>query len=323
MSARRHLRSAAIASACACLAVLALVPAAWGAGASTGASVRQALRFWTPARMRAAQPLDVEPAAGGGLAQSSSARATGSDARGLDADVAARSEFAEVADPTAPEFRQNGVIFIVLPGGLGFGRCSGTSVSSPNRSVVITAGHCVNEGGAGHWFNHDWVFVPGYHNGVRPFGTFVAKWIGATRPWIDGGSENGDVGAAVVSRNERGQTLEEAVGGSGIAFGLPPGQTFDVHGYPVEAPFDGATQRLCAGTPFLGHDVASFLWPGPLNLALSCDVTGGASGGGWTIHGNVLNSVTNYGYGDDRKTDFGAYFGGAVKALYEEAGKVR
>jgi hypothetical protein len=246
----------------------------------------------------------------------------GSDEGEGAADARARADFAPVPDPTASEFRQNGAIFIVLPHG-GFGRCSGTSVNAPNLSVVITAGHCVNEGGAGHWFNRDWIFVPGYHDGVRPFGIFVAKWLGATVPWIEDGSENGDVGAAVVLRNERGQRLGAAVGGDDIAWSLPPNQVFDVHGYPVERPFDGASQRLCGGTPFLGHDLASFLWRGPLNLALGCTVTGGASGGGWTIHGsNVLNGVTDYGYGDDRTTDFGSYFGGDVRALYQQAARV-
>lgn len=286
------------------------------------ASARHALRFWTPERMRRARPLEASPR-GGGLARTSTGGSADGEGRGLEVDSEARAEFAEVADPTAPGYRQNGVIFILLPGGFGLGRCSGTSVSAANRSVVFTAGHCVNEGDPRHWFDHDWVFVPGYHDGVRPFGVFTAKWLGATAPWVEGGSENGDVGAAVVGRNERGQLLADAVGADGIAFGLPPSQVFDVHGYPVEAPFDGATQRICAGTPFIGHDIASFLWRGPLNLAISCDVTGGASGGGWTIRGDVLNGVTDYGYGDDRRTDFGAYFGGAVRALYEEAASVR
>jgi hypothetical protein len=327
MSTRRRLRNSALLSFLVSAVALTVNSTAQGATPWTASpsapSVRQALRFWTPARMRQARPLDAPKPRGGGLAQASAARSERNVLRGLAADQQARSEFATVADPTAPGFRQNGVIFIVLPGGFGFGRCSGTSVNAPNLSVVFTAGHCVNEGGPRHWFNQDWIFVPGYHDGVRPFGVFVAKWLGATSPWVKGGSENADVGAAVVSRNEHGQLLGEAVGGDGIAWGLSPHQVFDIHGYPVEAPFDGATQRLCSQTPFLGHDLASFLWPGPLNLALSCSVTGGASGGGWTIHGDVLNSVTNYGYGDDPTTDFGSYFGGAVKALYEQAARVR
>lgn len=299
------------------LALAAPVEAAptWTAAPPT-MSPREALRFWTPARMRQARSLEAPRRRGGGLARVSAAPSESGEGQS----AAAGSDFAEVADSTAPGFRQNGAIFIVLPHGFGFGRCSGTSVNAPNRSVVITAGHCVNE--FGHWFNQDWVFVPGYHDGVRPFGAFVAKWLGATTPWVNGGSENADVGAAVVSRNERGQLLGDAVGGDGIAWNLSPGQVFDVHGYPVAPPFDGTSQRICSGAPFLGHDIASFLQPGPLNLALSCEVTGGASGGGWTIRGNVLNGVTNYGYGDDPTTDFGSYFGEAVHTLYEQAARI-
>jgi V8-like Glu-specific endopeptidase len=271
--------------------------------------------------MRQARPLEAPTPRGDGPAGVSATPSAGGEGQDSTDGQVGSSDLAVVPDPTAPGFRQNGAIFIVLPHHLGFGRCSGTAVDAPNRSVVITAGHCVNE--FRHWFNQDWVFVPGYHDGVRPFGVFVAKWLGATDRWVGGGSENVDVGAAVVSRNERGQTLGAAVGGDHIAFGLSPNQVFDVHGYPVAPPFDGSSQRVCAGTPFLGHDLASFLWTGPLNLAVSCDVTGGASGGGWTIHGDVLNGVTNYGYGDDPATDFGAYFGGAVRELYEQAARMR
>jgi hypothetical protein len=307
----------------ACLFAAASVPAL-GAPTSTGISsarsARDALRFWTPARMRAARPIDTQVQGGAELARPSAAPET--DAGGLLGGAEqAVAEFAEVADPTAPGFRQNGAIFIDLGGGLA--RCSGTSVNAPNMSVVFTAGHCVNAGGPRQWYDRDWVFVPGYHDGVRPFGVFTAKWLGATAPWVEEGSENADVGAAVVMRNARGQRLGEAVGGYGIAWNLPARQVFDVHGYPAAPPFNGDTQRLCTGKPFLGHDLASFLWTGPLNLALTCRVTGGGSGGAWTIHGDVLNSVTDYGYSDDPATDFGAYFGDAVRSLYREAARVR
>jgi V8-like Glu-specific endopeptidase len=219
--------------------------------------------------------------------------------------------------------RVNGVIFIVTPFGLG--RCSGTSVNAPNYSVVFTAGHCIHSGSPfGWWLGGRWVFVPGYRYGQRPFGVFPAKWVDTTKQWRKTGSENFDVGAAVVSRNERGQLLAKAVGGTGIAWGLKARQVFDVHGYPAELPFDGETQRICTQTPFLGHDTLSFLSPGPLNLAVDCDVTGGASGGGWTIAGKeTLNSVTDYGYTDDPATDFGAYFGKEVGRLYSRAGSVK
>jgi hypothetical protein len=309
----------------ACVGVVA-AGSAW-AGAPTsrsaGQSAREALRFWTPARMRSAKPIDTPKSGSGELASASAAPPEGGEDGLLDGAERAVADFAEVADPTAPGFRQNGAIFIVLPRHRGLARCSGASVNAPNMSVVFTAGHCVNDGGPRRWLDRDWIFVPGYHDGVRPFGAFVAKWLGATAPWVYEGSENADVGAAVVSRNESGRRLGAAVGGYGIAWNLSPRQVFDVHGYPAAPPFDGTSQRICEDTPFLGHDLASFLWTGPLNLALTCNVTGGGSGGAWTIEGDVLNSVTNYGYSDDAATNFGSYFGDAVKALYAHAARVR
>ena len=301
-----------------------------GATPSPGASrwsALQARRFWTPARMQRARPIEsLRPGSANAVVPSAPSAAAESPHRvppvAPRAGAAASAAFDPVADPTAEATRQNGVIFFQT--GFGLARCSGTSVNAPNSSVVITAGHCIDEGGlGGHADAHRWAFVPGYRYGQRPFGVFPAKWLDTTRQWKTTGSENFDVGAAVVMPNEHGQRLADAVGGAGIAWGLPARQVFDVHGYPVAPPFDGETQRLCSQTPFLGHDPRSFLFPGPLNLAVDCDVTGGASGGGWTIQGDVLNGVTNYGYGDDQTTDYGAYFGKEVGRLFSRAGSVR
>jgi V8-like Glu-specific endopeptidase len=261
--------------------------------------------------MKAAKPVEAILRKHPGLAS----------AAGVPTPVQPDSDFKQVADPTAPGFREHGVIFFLVEG-IFPGRCSGTAVNSPNRSVVFTAGHCVYENFLGGiWFDENWVFVPGYRFGQRPFGVFPATRIDATRQWIAGGSENFDVGAAVVGRNEKGQLLGTAVGGTGIAWNQKPNQVFDVHGYPAEIPFDGETQRICTQTPYLGHDAESFLEPGPPNLTVGCEVTGGASGGGWTIAGNRLNSVTNYGYSDAPDADFGAYFGPEVARLYGRVAK--
>lgn len=289
--------------------VVLVVPTLLSAASAGAGGIRvesrdgAAAAFWTPARMRQAQPLAAnEPGAG---------------------PPEFGSDFEQVPDPTAPELRVHGAIFLSL-GIFGYGRCSGTAVAAPNESVVITAGHCVNSGGRrGRWFPGKWVFVPAYRFGQRPFGVFAARWMDTTREWRSSGSENSDVGAVVVGRNRRGETLGEAVGGVGIAWNLKPRQTFDVHGYPAEAPFDGETQRICRERPFLGHDPSAFVDPGPLNLAVSCGVTGGASGGGWIIHGDTLNSVTDYGHFDKASPVFGAYFGTEVGRLYRRAGEVR
>jgi len=287
-------------------------------------SAREASRFWSVGRIREAKPLEATGPS------TIVARRSGGD-RGLPrriAGVAPRragfgADFEQVADPTAPGFRIHGAIFVSL-GIFGYGRCSGTAVHSGNQSVVFTAGHCVNSGGRdGRWEKNGWTFVPAYRYGQRPFGVFPARWLDTTRQWRVSGSENFDVGAAVVGRNQRGETLEEAVGGAGIAWNLKPKQTYAVHGYPAEEPFDGETQRVCPAAPFLGHDPDSFLFPGPLNLAVTCEVNGGASGGGWIVDGETLNGVTDYGYFDDTSPDFGAYFGNEVARLYGRAARVK
>jgi V8-like Glu-specific endopeptidase len=327
-----HRASASMSASLFLAAVLLALPA-WGADTAhaegmtvPAAEAQAAASFWTPARMKGAQPLEGSRRGGTRIERATS---EGDSARPhvlpplpAEAGATASSGFEAVPDPTDPAARQNGAIFIETPFGLG--RCSGTSVNAPNYSVVFTAGHCVNTGGPfGLWLAFRWVFVPGYRYGQRPFGVFPAKWIDTTRQWRTSGSENFDIGAAVVTRNERGELLGKAVGGSGIAWGLKARQVFDVHGYPVAPPFDGETQRVCSQTPFLGHDANSFVFPGPLNLAVECNVTGGASGGGWTIRDDVLNGVTDYGYGDDPNTDFGAYFGKEVGRLFHRAGQVK
>jgi hypothetical protein len=318
------------------LASIAIASGAEEASASGlwvhGAAASDAAAFWTPARMRRARPLEVEPGRFSSLLPGRSGAMGRGSARRVGADASSSrrpllgalgTNFAEVADPTAPAFRIHGAIFMSL-GIFGYARCSGTAVRSRNRSVVMTAGHCINSGGShGFWFPGRWAFVPGYRHGQRPFGVFPARWIDTTRQWRRSGSENFDVGAAVVGRNGRGELLEEAVGGAGIAWNLKPRQRFDVHGYPAAEPFDGETQRVCADLPLLGHDPNSLLSPGPLNLAVDCGVTGGASGGGWLINGDTLNSVTDYGYFDPGSPDYGAYFGNEVARLYGRAVRVK
>ena len=235
--------------------------------------------------------------------------------------LAAASSTEVVPDPTLPGLAVNGAVFISEGPGRGFARCSGTSVNAPNMSVVVTAGHCVFD--QGRFSDGKWVFVPGYRFGERPFGTFAAKWLGTTPQWRSSENGNYDVGMAVVGRNEHGQRLEAAVGGDDIAWGLSPRQDFDVYGYPVARPFTGATLQRCLQTPFLGHAFVSFLSPGPLDLAVECDLSPGSSGGGWVIDGHLLNGVTSSGYSDDPRTDYGPYFGKEVGRLFRRAARVR
>lgn len=304
MGGRRR-DSTGAAAAVALFVVLALgwaVPPAAADLVSAGGSPQAARGYWTPARMRSTPPLPE------------------SRRRASEPEASASAVAEAIPDPTASGTSQNGAVFIVTSSGLR-GRCSGTAVEAGNRSLVVTAGHCVHD--FGHWLRGRWIFVPGYHYGQRPLGTFAARWLGTTPQWLHRENENFDVGMAVVSRNERGQRLGDVVDADGIAWGLSRRQIFDVYGYPVEEPFDGATLQRCPQTPYEGHDFLSFLTTGPLDLAVECDLTPGSSGGGWVIRGDTLNGVTSSGYSDNPGTTYGPYFGSAVARLYREAERAR
>ena len=161
--------------------------------------------------------------------------------------------------------------------------CTGNAVTSANKSVVLTAGHCVKLDGA---FHTDWAFVPAYNNGNAPYGTWTAKATLATPQWVASEDINYDVGAAVVNPLD-GQSLTDVVGGQGVAFNQARGQDMYAFGWPAADPYDGTQMIYCSGTTF-----DAFISDG---IGMTCDMTGGASGGPWFLEfdeGTGLGSRT-------------------------------
>ena len=126
--------------------------------ASAGAqpTPRQVERFWTPRRMAAARPLEMtvgrdgqrrrppRPAAG--------RRATASYS------VVETPEVAALRLERPPLRRQGGEE----------GFCSATAIDSPSRSLVLTAGHCVNTGPREGGGPGDLVDLPGVRPRLQP-----------------------------------------------------------------------------------------------------------------------------------------------------------
>ena len=179
----------------------------------------------------------------------------------------------------------------------------GTASSTPGRSAPGTRPH--------------WEFVPGYRHGQKPFGEWPASSLATTRQWQGygavrrGGDSAFDFGAATVAARA-GQTLEDRIGARRLAFNQPRGQVYSAYGYPADRPppeFDGEQLFRCK-SPFQGTDRS--VGP-PSALRISCDMTGGSSGGGWVIqsdHHGYVASVTSYGYSDDPAGLYGPYQGG-------------
>ena len=176
--------------------------------------------------------------------------------------------------------------------------CSGTALLSGNKSVVWTAGHCVNEGPGA--FATNWQFVPAYKDGSAPLGAYVAENLFTTSAWGNSGDFSYDLGAAVVAP-AGGTALTDRVGGRGIAFNSARSQTYQSYGYPAAPPFDGERLWRCT-SPLQTSDTGA----NPATLGIGCDMTGGSSGGGWIVGSNVV-SVNSYGYDNQPDVMYGPY----------------
>ncbi|MFE5839835.1 trypsin-like serine peptidase [Arthrobacter sp. NPDC056493] len=277
--------------------------------------------YWTPERMRAALPGDVLAAKVVDRQDNTGASSPAA------AETGALTRFAGTAPQTTATTALHssetpvshvGKVFFTL-GGINY-VCSGNSIAAQNDSLVATAGHCVNEGPGA--FAKNWVFVPGYINGKAPYGQWAAKSLHAPRNWTSGGDIRYDTGFAVVAR-VGGKTLADVVGASGVEFNQPRGMAYKSYGYPAAAPFTGQTLVSCKGT---AHNDS--INPQFNSQGISCDMTGGSSGGPWFAQADTnavsgadgfQNSINSYGYGTSSTTMFGPYWGSTIMKVYNYA----
>jgi V8-like Glu-specific endopeptidase len=305
-------RAAGLLAAAASLAgLLAPAPAPAASIARADRDEQGVRGYWTPQRMRAAEPRDV-------LA----AEAPPQTAGGAPATAAGTFVRDEIADPSQEPFRAHGKVFLTITGGSDPGDyvCSGTAVEARNLSVVWTAGHCVFDD-LGGGFATNWMFAPAYKDGSTPFGGWAASELAAPQPWREQGNLKYDLGAAVVAEDAQGQALGEVVGGRGIGFNRPREQTYHAFGYPSAAPFTGERPFRCTDQLGGTDDPGG---PGPNTNFITCDMTAGASGGGWVADGELL-SVTSYVYCEEVFGEllcgeelYGPYQGRVAHRLYRQ-----
>ncbi len=305
------------------LAALPCAPSAVpaSAGVRPSGSVTSAHRtpdavraYWSPRRMAAARPADL--ALGDGVRF---ARPSGLDAylRRLAPGRAASSAPGTGALWTGGGLvaRTTGKVFFTL--GSDDYVCSGSAVSSPDRSTVLTAGHCVVDPESGATATN-WAFVPGYRDGIAPYGLFPASSLATTSGWADAEDFDVDVAFANVAPNAAGVRLGDAVGGQAIAFGSARAQATYAFGYPAVAPWTGARLVACSGR--LAQDTT----PAPsTDQGMACTMTPGSSGGPWftgfdpRTGTGTLTSVTSFSYTDQPGVLWGPYLGAEAQALYD------
>ncbi|ADD41487.1 trypsin-like serine peptidase [Stackebrandtia nassauensis] len=283
------------------------------AAADSKAEQSKVTKYWTPERMRAAEALDL-------------IKLDKSDVGELSDVPTGKTKVVEPSGAETMAFPQLGAQWtgggkVVTTSGRVFftfdGRnasCSGNAVTSTNKSTVITAGHCVKYQGSWHT---NWVFVPNYHDGQRPYGTWTAKKTLTTPQWQASEDINYDVGAAVVNPLNS-QSLTDVVGGQGLKFNGAYNQNMYSFGFPAASPYNGEKLIYCSAKT--GRD---FLLSN--DHSMRCNMTGGSSGGPWFFNFSEANgtglqgSVNSFGYTFLPNTMFGPFFGTDAQNVYNTA----
>jgi V8-like Glu-specific endopeptidase len=287
--------------------------AKFGADATTQQSLAA---YWTPARMRAAKPIDDAAFLDTALQRFKVSLAAkqksvqGADARpatpGPELSVAPSKATKIAAKPLAtaaaynPNFNYwqptaytNGKVFFNMAGGSY--QCSATIVNSEGKDTVWTAGHCVNQGNGGPWATN-WTFVPAYDSDLAnpaPYGYWYASQLWSRTGWINSQDFTQDMGVAIMAPRN-GYKIVSYFGGQGFRANLGKNVWENTFGYPAEYPFDGGHLEECWGTT---SPESSFLWWSSDTLKISCDMTRGESGGpwlnGWDGNWGYLNGVNS------------------------------
>ncbi|MCO6011075.1 trypsin-like peptidase domain-containing protein [Actinoallomurus purpureus] len=275
------------------------------------------LRYWTVQRMqRALTPPDRVPHRSEAVQAPEAPPASA----GTDLLAHAADRHSAESDPGAPWISlgavraTTGKVFFTINGGDYV--CSAGTVTGANRDLVVTAGHCVQDA-AGVWARN-WIYVPGYDLGRRPYGAFTARHLFAPNAWSVRHDENHDV-AMVALATVGGRHVADVVGAQNVAFDQPRGAVVYDFGYPTGGHYDGERLTYCSGRTYPdAHRLTQ-------DQGLRCDMSEGASGGPWLARFNattgtgVVTSVNSFKYSDDPATMYGPYFGPAVRRVYEEA----
>ncbi|MEU2772867.1 trypsin-like peptidase domain-containing protein [Streptomyces sp. NPDC007162] len=182
--------------------------------------------------------------------------------------------------------------------------CTASVVHSPQRDLIVTAAHCV-DGDDGT----NLVFVPGYRDGLAPYGVWKVGRRYLPDGWSHGQDEDSDVAFAAVDELA-GKRVEDVTKANRFATGVATGATaVTVIGYPDsrEVPIS------CTNRP-LSHSSTQ--------QRIDCpEFTGGTSGSPW-VNGDhevvgVLGGHEQGGATAD--TSYSVVLGSEAAELYRDA----
>lgn len=188
--------------------------------------------------------------------------------------------------------------------------CTASVVDSPQRNMIATAAHCVQNGSE----QQDLVFAPAYSHGNAPFGVWEPQSVIVDQRWIDSANPNLDV-AFIIMRPQRGENIGDVLGSHRLVTEQPGQLPVRVTGYPNND--DGPITCHNDTTPH-----------GPTQRRFACDgYAAGTSGSPWisdNAPGADSGALIGLIGGDEQggnedDVSYSPIFGSDVQQLYEQA----
>ncbi|MEJ3744158.1 hypothetical protein WEI85_12785 [Actinomycetes bacterium KLBMP 9797] len=270
------------------------------------------VNYWTAERLAAAAPAPT-PVAQSGVAS------VAPESLGVPTTVA------EPVAPVIPGGIRAQVAFSHLEGRVFFYNpvkrenqsCSGGTVNSAKKRLVITAGHCVHTGGSGGQWTQNWAFYPGYQNGTGPAGIFPLHQAWSNSRWTGSADVGYDYAVAITQNNTAGQRIVDRVGGNGLI--VNPGRPFvTAIGYPSN--FQNNEQQAFCQVQLTARSSTN------RDQKLNCDMRFGASGSPWmrdysdaTTIGAIVSNQSYSLNADGSGPEYGPYYDNATAAVYNAA----
>ena len=163
--------------------------------------------------------------------------------------------------------------------------CSATVV---NRNTIITAGHCVADGGASTFYNN-FLFCPSYYRASGSGGPHPSRgcWSYATAAtstaWYADGSLDRDYACLVMSTTGTlvADNIGDVTGWAGMAYNFGADELVSATGYPAASPFRGYHIITTFAPEWYTSNRATA--DTAVSKYIGNDMTGGSSGGGWLL----------------------------------------
>lgn len=198
--------------------------------------------------------------------------------------------------------------------------CSASVITSKSTDLIATAAHCVYDTDSKTWYNNNnWVFIPAYSNGYKPYGTWPARRFMLRTSWMTGNDYNADV-AFVALQTVSQRHIQAVVGSQGISFNAARLAYTYSFGYPANLD-NGEYLKSCAGNV----SRSSYTQNQYAGQALPCTMGHGCSGGPWLQNFvestgiGFVTAVNSFMIANVPNVMNGPYFDSNIKSLYDNS----